>query len=67
MFSPFGLTLPGPERQTNEPFLLLKLFLESRLSSESLESLIDFLAFLGPKPWFNNPVSDEKQKVSQKK
>jgi len=49
MFLFFGLTLPGPERQPYKTFFWLKLFVESALSSESLESLIDFLAYLGPK------------------
>jgi len=39
----------GPGRQSNGPILGLKFFLETRLSSESLEPLIDFLAYLGPK------------------
>jgi len=51
MFLPFWISLPGPGRQATESFFWLKLFLETRLSSESLESLIDFLAYLETEPW----------------
>jgi len=41
--------LSGPGCQPSEPFLTS--FLVATLSSESLEPLIDFLAYLGPKLW----------------
>jgi len=40
-FSSFWPTLPDPGHQTNEP-----VFLDTRLSSELLEPLIGFLAYL---------------------
>jgi len=39
----------GPGSQNNVIFLWLKCFLETRLSSESLDPLIGFVAYLGPK------------------
>ena len=39
----------------NEPKLWLKLWLDSRLEYESLEPLMDFLAFLVPKLWPEDP------------
>ena len=53
-FATFWPSLPGPGRQPNGPLFWLKFFLESRLSSESLEHLIDFLAYLEPKLWLKN-------------
>jgi len=47
-------TLPGLRRQCNEPMFSLMLFWETRLSSKSLEPLIDFLAYLQPKLWITN-------------
>jgi len=38
-----------PADQSNEPILSLKFFFETMLSSESLEPLIGFLAYLEPK------------------
>jgi len=46
VFSSFWPILPDPGRQTNDPIFWLKIFLETRLSSESLEPLIGFLAYL---------------------
>jgi len=40
--------------QPNWPTFWLKVFMESRLSSESLEPLIGFLAYLEPKLWLKN-------------
>jgi len=40
-----------PGCQPNGPHIWLKFFFKSRLSSESLESLIGFLAYLEPKLW----------------
>jgi len=57
MFSCFGLSLPGPGRQLNEPFFGLSFFLESRLSSESLEPFIGFLVYLDAKLWLKNKKS----------
>jgi len=45
MFSPFLPSLPSPGQQPNEPFFDTRV-LETRLSSESLEPLIGFLAYL---------------------
>jgi len=39
----------GPGRQSNEPIVSLKFLLKTRLSYESLEPLIDFLAYLDQK------------------
>ena len=44
----FWPTLTGPGRQSNQPFLWLKLWLETKRSSASLEHLIDLLACLQP-------------------
>ena len=41
-------TLPGPGGQSNGPTFWPNLFLETRLSYESLEPLIGFLAYLDP-------------------
>jgi len=46
VFSSFWPTSPDPGRQTNETIFWLKVFVETSLSSESLESFIDFLAYL---------------------
>jgi len=48
VFSHFWLTLPDLGRQPNSRFLV-QVFLETRLKSEILEPLMDFLAFLVPK------------------
>jgi len=45
---------------------LAQAFLETRLSSQSLESLIDFLAYLRQKLWLKNSAFDKNQEVSQK-
>jgi len=39
-------TLTGPGRQSNGPTFWIKYFYETRLSHESLEPLIGFLAYL---------------------
>ena len=39
-------TLPGPRRQSNGPTFSIKYFYETRISHESLESSIAFLAYL---------------------
>ena len=55
VFSSFWPTLPDPGGQTNEPIFWLKVFLKTRLSSESLELLvIGYLAYLEPKLWIKN-------------
>jgi len=41
--------LPGPGRPSNEPTFWPKCFCETRLSHESLEPLIGFLAYLDEK------------------
>jgi len=43
------MSLPGS--QTIHQILWLKVFLDSRLQYESLEGLMDFLAFLVQKLW----------------
>jgi len=43
-----------PGRRQIEPILWLKVYLDSRLKYESLECLIDFVAFLVEKLWQNN-------------
>jgi len=46
IFAFFWLKLPDPGRQPNEPLFWLKFYLETRLSSDSSELLIGFLAYL---------------------
>ena len=50
-------TLPGPGRPSNSPTFWPKYFYETRLSCESLEPLIGFLAYLDEK------LCHKKQKV----
>ena len=57
LFSFYWPSLRGPGRQSNESIVSLKFFLETRLSYESLEPLIDFLAYLDKK------LYQKKQKV----
>jgi len=45
-FSFYWPSLRGPGRQSNESIVSLKFCSETRLSYESLEPLIDFLAYL---------------------
>jgi len=45
-FSFFWPSLRSPGHQCNEPIVSLNLFFETRLLSEPLEPLIDFLAYL---------------------
>ena len=47
-------SLRGSGRQSNEPTVSLKFCLETRLSYESLEPLIDFLAYLDQKLYHKN-------------
>jgi len=58
MFSLFWPSLPGPERQPNEPFFG-HVFLETRLKSKSLEPLIGFLAYLEPKVCLKDLICDK--------
>jgi len=44
----------NPISISNMPFFWLKFFLESRISSESLEPFIGLLAYLDPKLWLKN-------------
>ena len=53
-FSFYWPSLRGPGRQSNELIVSLKFFLETRLSYESLEPLIDFLAYLDQKLYHKN-------------
>ena len=48
-FSFYWPSLRGPGRQSNGPIVSLKFCLETRLSYQSLEPLIDFLAYLDQK------------------
>jgi len=48
-FSFYWPSLRGPGRQSKEPIVSLKFLLETWLSHESLEPLIDFLAYLDQK------------------
>jgi len=48
----------GPGSENNVLFLWLKCILETRLSSESLDPLIGFLAYLEPKLWPTNQKLD---------
>jgi len=48
----------GPGSKNNVLFLWLKSFLETKLSSESLDSLIGFVAYLEPKLWPTNRKLD---------
>jgi len=47
-------TLHDPGRPSNVPTFWPKYFYETRLSHESLEPLIDFLAYLDEKLWHKN-------------
>jgi len=47
-------SLHGPGRQSNGPIVPLKFFVKTRLSCESLEPLIDFLAYLDQKLYHTN-------------
>jgi len=51
MFLFFWRILSGPGRQPNEPIFWIKIILESKLPSESLEPLFGFLAYLQPNLW----------------
>jgi len=51
VFAFFWPPLPGPGRQSIEPYCWLTFCLETRPKSESLEPLNGFLAYLEPKPW----------------
>ena len=66
MFLPFLSNLPGPGGLPNVPISWLKFFLEFRLSSESIEHLIGFIAYLEPKLWLKKTIFDKNQGVSQK-
>ena len=48
---PFWLNVSWPRAQLLDGSILLKLSLETRLESEFLEPLMDFLAFLVQKLW----------------
>jgi len=48
-FSFYWPSLCGPGCQSNEPIVSIKFCLETRISYESLELLIDFLAYLDKK------------------
>jgi len=48
----------GPGSQNNVPFSWINCFLETRLSSESLDPLISLLAYLGSKLWLTNQKWD---------
>jgi len=50
----YWLSLGGPGRQSNGSIVSLKFVLETRLSYESLEPLIDFLAYLDKKLCYTN-------------
>jgi len=45
----------------------LKIVLETRRSSASLEPLIDLLAYLEPELWPQNPFCTKKQKLQKKR
>jgi len=47
-----------PGSQNNVQFLWLKCFLETWLSSQSMDPLMGFLAYLEPKLWFTNQKLD---------
>jgi len=50
-FRPPWPTLPGPERQPLRGSILLKFLLETRLQSESFDTLCDLLGFRVKKLW----------------
>ena len=50
----FWPPLPGPEPQPIGPLFWLKIFLETRPKSASLEPLDDFLAYRERKLWLIN-------------
>ena len=62
----FWPTLTGPGRQSNAPFFCLKIVLESRRSSASLELLIDLLARLEPKLRPKRNILHKNQKNGRK-
>ena len=55
-----GVFLPGPVRPSNRPTFWPKYFYETRLSYESLEPLIGFLAYLDEKLCHKNLKSSQK-------
>jgi len=65
MILPFWPNLPGPWRQTNEPFFRIKPCLETRLTFASLEPLIDFLANLEPELWPKKPIFHKNKKLQE--
>jgi len=62
----FQPILTGTGRQSNDPFLWLKIVLETRRSSASLELLSDFLVCLEPELWPKNPVVLKNPKTAKK-
>jgi len=57
--------LPGPGRQTNEPFFGSRFFLETRLSSESLEGLIGLPEYHEPKLWLKKQEVGKNSKPTE--
>jgi len=57
--------LTGPGRQSHGPKFWLKLVLETRQFSASIEPLLDLLACLGPKLWPKNPIFPQNQKIAE--
>jgi len=45
---------------------LVEVYLETRLSSYSLEGLIGFVAYLEPKLWLRNPIFEKNKNVPRK-
>ena len=65
VFSVFWPTLTRPGRQSHGPKFWLKLVLETRQLSASIEPLLDLLACLEPKLWPKNPILPPNQKIAE--
>jgi len=65
VFSVFWPTLTRPGRQSHGPKFWLKLVLETKQLSASIEPLLDLLACLEPKLWLKNPISPQNQKIAE--
>ena len=62
VFSVFWPILTRPGRQSHGPKFWLKLVLETRHFSASIDPLLDLLACLEPKLWPKNPILPQKSK-----
>jgi len=60
------VTFDRPWPQPIDPFYWIKVLLETRSKSASIEPLIDLLAYLKPKLWLKNPVFDLIQNLKKR-